>query len=42
MLVIPALGRQRQEDLEFEASQSYILRTYLKYVSIYLSMYLSM
>jgi hypothetical protein len=28
--VIPALRRLRQEDYEFEASLSYIIRTYLK------------
>jgi hypothetical protein len=28
--VIPALGRQRQEDYKFEASQSYITKPSLK------------
>jgi hypothetical protein len=28
MAVIPALGRMRQPDFEFEVSQDYIVRTY--------------
>jgi hypothetical protein len=36
MPVIPALGRLRQEDREFEYSLGYIARSHLKTIQIYL------